>query len=97
MKRILSVALFCLILASIHAQEAIIYYEGGIILYVCDQYAYEFQSLLDDRYAVGITTEIKDSTFLAFLDNKIESAKECIQEGECFDATYKPSAMIQIV
>ena len=80
-----------------YAQKAIIYYEGGVIMYVIDHYAYEFQSLVEHYDGKNPLCEIKDSAFMAFLDKKIESVEMCVKEGECLDATDKPSAMIQVV
>ena len=97
MKRFLIIALFATCVQT-YAQQAIIYYEGGVIEYPIEYYAYQFQLLSQSDSESYCNTEIDDSTFLAFLDAKIESAKKCVNEGDCrWDATHKPSAMIQIV
>ena len=49
-----------------YAQKAIIYYEGGVIMYVIDHYAYEFQSLVEHYDGKNPLCEINDSAFMAF-------------------------------
>lgn len=78
---------------TISAREAIIYYEG-IQLYAVDIPSYEFQSILHHDSKILRTN---DSLFLAFLENKIDVAEEGLHDGTCWNATYKPMAMIQIV
>ena len=95
MKRFI-IALFWLIQMPICAQEAIIYYEG-LSLYPIDYYAYEFQSLIEPHTQSNPICVIKDTTFISFLDCKIKSAKRCMREGECIDATIKPTAMLQVI
>lgn len=98
MKRFLIIALFCITYMQTYAQEAIIYYEGGVKEYPIEYYAYQFQLLSKSDCESVNNTIISDSTFLAFLDAKIESAKRCINEGDCsWEATHKPSPMIQVV
>ena len=97
MKRFIIIALLYMVCMQTYAQEAIIYYEGGVIMYVIDHYAYEFQSLVEHYDGKNPLCEINDSAFMAFLDKKIESVEMCVKEGECLDATDKPSAMIQVV
>ena len=97
MKRFVIITLlYNLINISLCAQEVFIYYEGPKV-YSEKQYAYEFQSLILTRSSENPIYEIKDSVFLSFLDKKIESIERCSNEGECFDATDKPFAMIQVV
>ena len=98
MKRFFIIALLYMICMQTYAQKAIIYYEGGVIEYPTEYYAYQFQLLSKSDNESYCNTVITDSIFLAFLDAKIVSAKECVNEGDCsWDATHKPSAMIQIV
>ena len=98
MKRYLISALLCIFYWYTYAQKAIIYYEGGVIEYPIEYKAYQFQLLSKSDCESVNNTTINDSTFLAFLDAKIESAKRCLNEGDCnWDATYKPSPMIQII
>ena len=78
------------------AQEAFIYYEGPKV-YPEKQYAYEFQSLISTHSSENPLDKITDSVFLSFLEKKIETIERCTNEGECFDATDKPFAMIQVV
>ena len=47
MKRFIIIALLYMVCMQTYAQKAIIYYEGGVIMYVIDHYAYEFQSLVE--------------------------------------------------
>ena len=97
MKRfVIIILLYNLINISLRAQEVFIYYEGPKE-YPEKQYAYEFQSLIHPHSSENPIYEIKDSVFLSFLDKKIESIERCSNEGECFDATDKPFAMIQVV
>ena len=56
------------------AQEAFIYYED-LVMYPYDQYAYEFQSLVDHHVNSNKINHITDSVFLAFLDQKIQLSK----------------------
>jgi hypothetical protein len=94
MKRLVIITTFCcLIGVSLYAQKAIFYNEGPI-MYVIDYYSFEGQKLFDESNPV---CEINDSIFLSFLDEKIESVERCTEEGECFDASNKPTAMIQVV
>ena len=98
MKRFLITALLCIIFLHLYAQKAIVYYEGGVKEYPIEYYAYQFQLLIRSDCESLNNTIIIDSTFLAFLDAKIESAKKCVLEGDCtWDATHKPSPMIQVV
>lgn len=96
MKRFLIIAAFILFFLPISAQEAWIYYEG-VVMYPVEKYAYEFQSLIDYHHEPSRLSHITDSTFLAFLTEKIASAEKCTEEGECLDATCKPAGMIQVV
>ena len=96
MKRFSIIALLCIMSLHLYAQKAIIYYEG-LCMYPIEKYAYEFHSLIDSHRQSNPVCEITDSTFLSFLSKKIESIERCTQEDECIDATYKPTAMIQIV
>lgn len=98
MKRFFIMALLCIIYMQTYAQKAIIYYEGGVIEYPIEYYAYQFQLLSKSDCESYTNTTINDSVFLAFLDAKIESAKRCVNEGDCYwEATHKPSPMIQVV
>ena len=97
MKRFVIITLlYNLINISLCAQEVFIYYEGPKV-YSEKQYAYEFQSLIYTHSSENPIYEIKDSVFISFLDKKVESIERCTNEGECFDATDKPFAMIQVV
>jgi hypothetical protein len=97
MKRFVIITLlYNLINISLCAQEVFIYYEGPKV-YSEKQYAYEFQSLILTHSSENPIYEIKDSVFISFLDKKVESIERCTNEGECFDATDKPFAMIQVV
>ena len=97
MKRfVIIILLYNLINISLRAQEVFIYYEGPKV-YSEKHYAYEFQSLIFTRSSENPIYEIKDSVFISFLDKKVESIERCTNEGECFDATDKPFAMIQVV
>ena len=97
MKRFVIITLlYNLINISLCAQEVFIYYEGPKV-YSEKQYAYEFQSLIFTHSSENPIYEIKDSVFISFLDKKVESIERCTNEGECFDATDKPFAMIQVV
>ena len=94
MKRLVIITTFCcLIGVSLYAQKAIFYNEGPI-MYVIDYYSFEGQKLFNDSNPVG---ETSDSSFLSFLDKKIESIERCTEAGECFDAILKPTALIQLV
>lgn len=94
MKRFLIITTFCYFISiSLYAQKAIFYNEGPI-MYVIDYYSFESQNLFDESNPV---CEINDSIFLSFLDKKIESVERCTEVGECFDASEKPTAMIQVV
>ena len=94
MKRLVIITTFCcLIGVSLYAQKAIFYNEGPI-MYVIDYYSFEGQKLFNDSNPVG---ETSDSSFLSFLDKKIESIERCTEAGECFEAILKPTAMIQVV
>lgn len=95
MKRFLLITILSLLFLPLSAQEARIYYEG-LVMYPVEKFAYEFQSLVD-HYENPRISHITDSTFLAFLIEKIESVEKCTEDGECLDATYKPSCMIQVV
>lgn len=97
MKRFVIITLlYNLINISLCAQEVFIYYEGPKV-YSEKQYAYEFQSLIYTHSSENPIYEIKDSVFISFLDKKVESIERCTNKGECFDATDKPFAMIQVV
>ena len=94
MKRFIVITTFCcLIGVSLYAQKAIFYNEGPI-MYVIDYYSFEGQKLFNDSNPVG---ETSDSSFLSFLDKKIESIERCTEAGECFEAILKPTALIQLV
>ena len=95
MKRVI-IFFFCLTNLHLYAQKAIIYYEG-LSLYPIDYYAYEFQSLIELHSSSNPICVINDTVFLSFLIRKIETVERCMQEGECIDATFKPTAMIQVV
>ncbi len=95
MKRFFITALLCVLCLHLFAQKAIIYYEG-LVMYPVEKFAYEFQSLVD-HYENPRISHIADSTFLAFLTEKIASVGKCTEDGECLDATCKPSCMIQVV
>lgn len=98
MKRCFIITLLSFLYAQTYAQEAIIYYEGGVIMYPIEYYSYEFQQLVKSDCEESNVTTINDSTFLTFLDAKIDSAKRCFNEGDCsWDVTHKPSPMIQVV
>ena len=94
MKRFIVSTIFCCLIGiSLCAQKAIFYNEGPI-MYVIDYYSFESQKLFDDSNPVG---ETSDSSFLSFLDKKIESIERCTEAGECFEAILKPTALIQLV
>ena len=94
MKRFIVSTIFCCLIGiSLYAQKAIFYNEGPI-MYVIDYYSFESQNLFNDSNPVG---ETSDSSFLSFLDKKIESIERCTEAGECFDAILKPTALIQLV
>lgn len=94
MKRFIVSTIFCCLIGiSLYAQKAIFYNEGPI-LYVIDYYSFESQNLFNDSNPVG---ETSDSSFLSFLDKKIESIERCTEAGECFEAILKPTALIQLV
>ncbi len=96
MKHVLIVILFSLLCIPICAQEAIVYYEG-LALYPIDYYEYEFQSLIEPHTQSNPICTIRDSIFLTFIERKLESVEKCVQEGDCIDATIKPTAMIQVI
>lgn len=94
MKRFIVSTIFCCLIGiSLCAQKAIFYNEGPI-MYVIDYYSFESQNLFNDSNPVG---ETSDSSFLSFLDKKIESIERCTEAGECFEAILKPTALIQLV
>ena len=94
MKRFIVSTIFCCLIGiSLYAQKAIFYNEGPI-LYVIGYYSFESQNLFNDSNPVG---ETSDSSFLSFLDKKIESIERCTEAGECFEAILKPTALIQLV
>lgn len=98
MKRFIIIALLYMVCMQTYAQEAIIYYEGGVIEYPIEYYAYQFQLLAKSDSESYCNTIINDSAFLAFLDTKIRYAKRCANDGDCiWEATHKPSPMIQVV
>ena len=93
-KRLLiSVILLCQFSFLLHAQKALIYYEG-LVNSSINHYAYEFQPRMNE--VSNFLSEIIDSAFLSFLDKKIAVAKRCTKE-DCYNAAYKPIAMIQVV
>lgn len=96
MKHFLIIVFCCLLYMPLLAQEAFIYYED-LVMYPYDQYAYEFQSLVDHHVNSNKINHITDSLFLAFLDQKIQLSKRCTENDDCKDVTYKPSCMIQVV
>lgn len=92
------ITFFCFVssICIVSAQEAIIYYEG-LSLYPIDYYSYEFQSLIEPRTQSNPICVIRDTTLVSFLKRKIKSVERCVLEGECMDATIKPTAMIQVI